>query len=427
MLTVAIFALLAGLFWFGLNQRQRNQPLELQALLTILISVGLLCRLAFVFFTPAFYAPDEVSHYKYVQYLAEQHAFPVQTSKVGDPTNDFEYNQPPLYYLLLTPLFVAANAAFHSTAATVICLRLVSVLCWGCNVWLAKLWLRRLEVKDSFVCVFVMGMVCLLPTYVFVSAAINNDNLLATLGGALLYLLARREQTLKRSLVTGFLLGLALLAKQSAVVFVFAIAVLAAFDGIQQRLKWSAVLLQLGAVLGVATLVFLPRALWNFKVYGTFTPEFLVVTRIPWPSFLHGMVSAGHNLLKSFWAVSGITNNIGYPFPLPGMLLMALCVVAQQDGIHRARLGDDQKLGPSDAMMTALLVAVLVNIGLVLRFGYQFGMGQGRHLFSVLFPIALVLAWGLSPLPIKYPAVQAAGFWVAYAVIFTVFSLHRFP
>ena len=430
MLTVGIFAGLAALGWFGLHQRQGRQPVELRTLLAILFGVGLVCRLAFVFFTPTFYAPDEVSHYKYVQYLAEKHAFPVQTSKVGDNTDDFEYHQPPLYYLLLTPLFVVSKAISSSTAVTVILLRLGSVLCWGFNVWLGKLWLRRLEVKDPFMWVFVMGIICLLPTYIFVSAAVNNDNLLATLGGAILYVLANRERTLRMALATGILLGLALLAKQSAVVFFFPILVLAAFDGIQRRAKRRAVVVELGVVFGCAALVFAPRALWNFHVYGTFTPEYLVISRITpiaWPSFIHGVASAAHHLVKSFWAVSGISNNIGYPFPLPGMMLMALCVVARQEGIHRAPVDGDQKLGLSGAMMAALIVAVLVNLGLVLRFGYLFGMGQGRHLFPVLFPISLALAWGLRPLPIKYPAVQAAGFWVAYAVGFTVYSLQRFP
>lgn len=414
-------------FSSGLFQRHRNRLADPRALLTIMVAVGLLCRLAFVFFTPVFYAPDEVSHYNYIQYLLEKKAFPVQTSKLGDTTDDFEYNQPPLYYLLLTPLFGVAKGGFHSVAATVTLLRLSSVLLWGLNVWLGKVWLRRLEVKDPFIWAFVMGMICLLPTYTFVSAVINNDNLLATLGGGLLCLLAVRERTLKTSLATGLLLGLALLVKQSAIVFIPAIALLAALDGIQQRVKWGAVLGQLGAVLGVAVLVYAPRALWNLQVYGTLTPEFLITTPIRWPSFVHGMVSAAHNLVKSFWAVSGITNNVAYPFPLAGMLLMALCVVAQQAGIQSGRGGADAKLGPSGAMMGALLLAVVVNVALVLRFGYLFGMGQGRHLFPLLFPIGLVLGWGLRTLVTKYPAVQAVAFWVAYAVAFTVFSLCRFP
>ena len=427
MLPVTIAAVAAGLFWLGLFLRHRKQPAGPRTLLVILVAVGLLCRLGFVFFTPVFYAPDEESHYNYVRFLVENKALPVQTSKLGEYTNDFEYNQPPLYYFVLTPIFWLGRAGFDGVRATVILLRLISVLLWGVNVWLGRVWLKRLEVKDPAIWVFVMGMICLLPTYIFVSAVINNDNLLATLGGGLLCLLAKREQALRTPLATGLLLGLALLAKQSAVVFIPAIVALAVLDGIQQRVKWGVVLRQLATVMGVAALIYSPRALWSLQVYGTLTPEFLILTPIPWPSFVHGLASASHNLVKTFWAVSGITNNVAYPFPLVGMLLMGLWVLGQQRGRGGARGGSDTKPGPGGAMMWALLIAVVVNVALVLRFGYLSGMGQGRHLFPVLFPIALVLALGLRRLPIKNPAIQAAGFWVSYAVIFTAFSLNRFP
>ncbi|MEK7779931.1 MAG: glycosyltransferase family 39 protein, partial [Verrucomicrobiota bacterium] len=396
-------------------------------LLTILFVTGLLCRLSFVFLTPTFYAPDEESHYKYIQHLVEQRSFPIQTSKLGEYTNDFEYNQPPLYYLLLTPLFWLGHAVFGEVSATVILLRLVSVLFWGANVWLVKIWLRRLEINNPFVWTFVMGMVCLLPTYVFVSSVVNNDNLLTTLGGALLCLLARREASLKNSLTTGLVLGLALLTKQSAGIFVPAIVLLALGDGLQKRTSWATAITRIAIVGSVSAMLFLPRAFWNFKTYGSLTPEFLILSPIPWPSFLHGIAAAAHNILKTFWAVAGITNNIAYPFPLVGMALMGLCLLAQQEGIRAHSPTDHSKSGISSIMVWALALTVIINIGLVLRFGYISGMGQGRHLFPVVFPLALALASGLRPLPIKSPAVQAVGFWVAYAVVFTAFSLKRFP
>lgn len=426
MLTAAIFALGAGLFWFGLFHRYRSQAAEPRTLLAILVTTGLLCRLGFVFLTPTFYAPDEESHYKYIQHLVEKRSFPIQTSKLGEYTNDFEYNQPPLYYLLLAPLFWLGHAVFGEVSATVILLRLVSVLFWGVNVWLAKTWLRRLEINSPFVWTFVMGMVCLLPTYVFVSSVINNDNLLTTLGGALLCLLARREPSRKNALTTGLVLGLALLTKQSACVFVPAIVLLALGDGLQKRTSWTTALIRIAIVGGASALLFLPRAFWNFKTYGSLTPEFLILAPIPWPSFLHGLAATAHNILKTFWAVAGITNNIAYPFPLVGMLLMGLCLLAQQEGI-RSPTTADHSSGISSAMTWALALTVIINIGLVMRFGYISGMGQGRHLFPVLFPLALALATGVRPLPIKSPGAQVVGFWVAYAAVFTAYSLTRFP
>src|SRR5207247_8997280 len=111
-----------------------------------------------------------------------------------------------------------AQALFHSQAATVLSLRLFSLLLWLLNVWFGTVLLKRLRITDQAVWLFVMAMVCLLPTYTFVSAAINNDNLLATLGGGMFCLMARREPPRKASLALGLVLGLALLPKQCAIV-----------------------------------------------------------------------------------------------------------------------------------------------------------------------------------------------------------------
>lgn len=47
---------------------------------------------------------DDPAHLNYVRYLAEHHAFPVQTHHSREP-GDFEYYQPPLYYLVCAPLY----------------------------------------------------------------------------------------------------------------------------------------------------------------------------------------------------------------------------------------------------------------------------------------------------------------------------------
>src|SRR5437016_9623061 len=98
------------------------------------IAVGILCRLAFAVLTPIFYAPDEHSHFNYVKYVSEHGSFPVQTTKMGDPANEWEYFQPPLYYVALVPIYRAAHSLFHSEAGTVFALRFVSILLWLLNV-----------------------------------------------------------------------------------------------------------------------------------------------------------------------------------------------------------------------------------------------------------------------------------------------------
>src|SRR5678810_344137 len=102
--------------------------------LAAILAAGILCRLALALFRPTFYAPDEHSHFHYVRYLSEHRSFPVQTSKMGDPSHEWEYFQPPLYYVALVPVYRAANALFHSQTAIVIALRLVSIALWLVNM-----------------------------------------------------------------------------------------------------------------------------------------------------------------------------------------------------------------------------------------------------------------------------------------------------
>jgi hypothetical protein len=399
-------------------------------LLFAILLAGLLCRLAYTFFTPIFYAPDEHSHFNYVKHLSEQHSFPVQTTKMGDASNQWEYFQPPLYYLLLVPVYRAAGFLFHNQTAAVFALRLVSILLWLITMRLAVLWLRQLPIKEDLLRIATLSLLSLLPTYTFISAVINNDNLLVPIGGAIVCLLTRRRHTPKASVadafLLGLLLGLGLLVKQSALVLALAIVLVPALDVWRHRSRLAEAFWPAALPLAVAALIYLPWALRNWRVYGTFTPESLSAVPKVWPSMIYGLASAAHNLIKSFWAVSGIANNIGYPLSAIGLIFMVLALFGL---LRRRKQFPDcaEIVAGRLSLFAALGLAVLANIVLVLLFGYQTGMGQGRHLFGLLFPIALALACGSRSLTLQSTFPRVAGFWISYAVAFLVFSLMRFP
>lgn len=392
----------------------------------MILTTGIVCRLAFVFLTPIFYAPDEHSHLNYVKYVSEHGTFPVQKTKMGDPANEWEYFQPPLYYVALVPVYRAAQALFHNQTATVFVLRLVSVLLWLVNLRLGVLWLRQLEIKDELLCTTVLSLLCLLPTYAFISSVVNNDNLLATLGGGVVCLLTGREQTVWTAIALGLLFGLALLVKQSALVLAPAIVLTPLLCWWKNREQLAASLLRAGIAVCLGTAIYFPWALRNWHAYGTFFPEQLSAVSKTWPSAAYGLASATHNLIKSFWSVSGIANDVGYPLAGIGIAFMVLTLFA----VVRSRKGVDQSAllnQPHFPVFAALGIAVAINACLVLRFGYVTGMGQGRHLFGLLFPIALGLAIGSRSLALQNTAARVAGFWITYSVGFTVFSLCRFP
>lgn len=426
-LLTLVALVIGGLLWWQLYRRHRYSGDKRPNLFPALLTIGVICRLAYTFLTPTFYAPDEQSHFNHIKFIATHGEFAVQTVKLGDLSNEWEHNQPPLYYFTLAPLYRFAAMVGLNQTGSVLFLRGFSFFLWLLNLWFGVTLLNRMQVSDKVVRTFFLALLCLLPTYTFSSAAINNDNLLITLGGALLCLLSRRDYSVKASLLSGLLLGLALLTKQSAVVFIPVIAALGLVEMLKKRICWNSGMTFIALALGSAFLIYLPWAIRNWQVYHTLTPEFAVVDPIKWPSFAYGCASAAHNLLKTFWAVSGIANDIGYPFPLLGMLFLVACFGAGQLGLQRKRPFDALNATANYPLLTAMWIGVLINLLLVLRFGYLFGMGQGRHLFPVLFPIALLLGNWLRSLSVKKLEVHVAGCWILYAMTFAAYSLARFP
>mgnify|MGYP003325058815 CR=1 FL=1 len=86
--------------------------------------------------TPDWQAPDEPAHYNYIRALAENRRFPVLQSgdynqlylslmtARGFPSDmsvdrlRYEGHQPPLYYLLATPLFIVSDGSLLAVSYT---------------------------------------------------------------------------------------------------------------------------------------------------------------------------------------------------------------------------------------------------------------------------------------------------------------------
>ncbi len=413
-------------FWWQLCRRNQAEVFNPPSLFPVLLTLGVVCRLAYLFFTPVFYAPDEQAHFNYIKFIAERGEFPILTTKLGDAGNEWEYFQPPLYYLLLVPFYAFAKLAGFNLTATVLLLRGFSFLLWLLNVWCGVTLLNRLQITDRLVRTLSLALLCLLPTYTFSSSAINNDNLLVTLGGGLLCLLARRDYSWNNSLLTGLLLALALLTKRSAVVFIPTIVALAGLEFWRARINWRTASSYLSLGLGLAFVIYLPWIIRCWQIYHTLTPELLSGDMKTWPSFIHGLASSVHHLVKTFWAVSGIINDVGYPFPALGMLFLVVCLGAKLLSFRKPA-ADVLNTKVNQPLLLALWLGVGVNVLLVLRFGYLFGMGQGRHLFPLLLPIGLALGSWARSLSARSWEVHLTGGWIVYALTFAAYSLTKFP
>jgi 4-amino-4-deoxy-L-arabinose transferase-like glycosyltransferase len=427
-LTVCAASLIVAGLYFGLFHVNRVKSVSTRQLFVIILITGFICRGAFLLFTPPFYAPDEQPHFKYVEYLAENHSLPIQTSLTDSSTNDWEYYQPPLYYLLLSPFYVLTEQLFQNNFVTVKVLRAFSIILWGITTLFSFKFLDSLEVHDRFLRVFAVAMVCLLPTYTFLSSVINNDNLLIAFGGVILYLIVQ-PVSLRNSLLTGILLGLALLTKLTAVIYV-ALIMLVLFVGLVRRTLDRSAMYHAVLSLGCAMIIWAPWILRNYNIYGSITAEEVANVPRQWETLYQAVWVTLEQMQTSFWAVSGIHNNIGVPYyPMVGMIVFYVACIGPVYGFLLKRKQPALFARKNFGIILALALAMVFNVILVFRFGLLYGQGQGRFLFPLLIPVSLFMGAGLRMLSVfdkESSPIFPASFFVIYSTSFMFHSLAMF-
>lgn len=429
-MATAVGAVIGIIVWIVLLVTDKLSDSFRQYVLIIFI-VGLLCRIGFAIYTPTFYAPDEQSHFKYIQYLYENKSFPVQTSKTDAITNDWEYYQPPLYYLTVTPTYWATYSFLGQDVSLLVrSIRVFSIFLWIINIIFAFKILDNLQVTDIFIYSFTISMICLIPTYTSLSSAINNDNLLITIGAGLLYLLSK-QRTFFYSLCVGILLGIALLTKLTAVIYAFAVFAIVLVQWLRKSISIVEALAHFSLIVTIAMLLWLPWGIRNLLIYGDLTAESVANVPREWPSLWHGLLDSLHYIEESFWAVSGIYNNIRF-VPTVGRLVTYLALAGLVYGLLQGkRQMYDFFTGPRGDFMAAMLLAIIVNIALVLRFGVLYGQAQGRFLFPLLIPIACLMAVSFAMLEadryLPKAHVHVGGLFAVYALSFFAYSMANFP
>ncbi len=187
------------------------------------------CLLAFIVLallysiaTPIFEASDEVSHYAVIQHIADTGALPVQQPGVKT-TWDQEGSQPPLYYVLVSPLArlidtrdaaermyrnphavpgnpsldanrnlvihsPAENFPWHNTTLVVHLIRFISIVMGASTIGLSYLIARRIFPDRSSIPIGAAALIAFNPMFIFISASVNNDNLTILLTSLALYL-----------------------------------------------------------------------------------------------------------------------------------------------------------------------------------------------------------------------------------------------
>ncbi|MGQ9926935.1 MAG: phospholipid carrier-dependent glycosyltransferase [Chloroflexaceae bacterium] len=370
--------------------------------------------------------PDEPGHVAYALFLATERRLPVQRATPQAPDVPGEGHQPPLAYLLAVPALawlpadqrqirLTANPAFlwaggdepgafmrgswerwpwtglslgwHLARALSGVWGAVAVLC----TYLAA---RRLAPAEPLLALIAASLTAFNPQFLFITALMSNDALLAALGATLLWWCLRPPSSAPArgwAVGAGVLLGLALLTKQSALLF-------------GPLLLWGAWRVAGGRPGQCAALTFLWGGLalliagwWfgrNALLYGdlfgltAFRAEF-AGQPFEWRDPL-AWSGALRQLASSFWARFGWMS-----LRPPGWTLWiytALGALAVAGWLLRLARG-----APAPAWSGPLLVLVMAGAW-ALAFALAAGLvaWQGRMLFPALAASSTLLAAGLT-------------------------------
>jgi hypothetical protein len=229
----------------------RGRGWKLRGIFLLLLGF-LLGGLSYSLSTPIFEAPDEVWHYAYVRYLAEEHRLPSLSDNQSGAYQ--EAAQPPLYYAVAA-IFSGAfsdtdladlmwhnpgfgyqsggtsndnkNMLIHTEAESfpwkgaVLAIRVARMtsLVWGALTVLAAWGLGREAFHgEPLWSLAVSVAVAVTPQFLFMSGVVSNDTAAAAISTAAMWTISRMVTTgidLRHSVLTGALIGLAGLTKTS--------------------------------------------------------------------------------------------------------------------------------------------------------------------------------------------------------------------
>ena len=405
--------------------------------LALILVAYLILGIQYAALTPAWQVPDEPAHYNVIRQIAQTGVLP--RLEPGDydqaylerltgerfpaelPLDRVQYQdyQPPLYYLLATPIFLFSSGSL-------LALRLFSVALGVGVLAFAFLAVQTVTGAASSLPALTAGLLAFIPQHVAMLAGVNNDSLSELLVAAGLYLLLREighTQAPSRPPAQssswpighwsfpqwslGLVLGLAFLTKVWAYLLAPAAAVMLLLRW--RRAGWA----NWRPIARRAAQIFLPALLlgalyWgrNWLVCGPAdvlcgswhnqvvlgqprTIEWLA--QYGWAGYLERFL---RTTFQSFWGQFGW---MGVVMDQRVYLALLAFTVGLGLGAARAWARVADRLTPAQRDSLAVLAAVAgVVAALYLYYNATFVQFQGRYLFSALVPLGLAAAAGLS-------------------------------
>jgi 4-amino-4-deoxy-L-arabinose transferase-like glycosyltransferase len=429
-----------------------NSELSSRILLAAIVATYAVIGVLYAAYTPVWQVPDEPAHYNYVRALAEGRGLPVmemgdynqeylnQLTSQGFPPElsvdsvTYEDHQPPLYYLLATPVYLAFNGALLP-------LRLLSVVFGVALLVVVYKAVQAIFPARPEVALAATAFIAFIPQHVAMTAGVNNDTLAELIvAGALWALVIYAGGRLNRPWPIGLLLAAALLTKGSIyiVAAVAVIAVIARWRREGRSWRWAAG--QLAWMLVPALLLSAPWFVRNGLTYGWLDPtgqarhdqvvegqmrplEYVALEG--WDGYWERAYTF---TFQSFWGQFGW---MGVVLPARIYQALALFSIILLAGFlwwlfdrRRPRLTPHQRLSLILLLASSILTALMFA-----WYNFKFLQHQGRYLFPALIPIETAAALGLDQLASVLP--QKARYWIVGALcagmaLFAVYCLFKF-
>lgn len=395
---------------------------------------------------PGDYLPNEL--YKYCTYALDwnycndpqwannpPHAV-VLGSKYYPAGYQYAANHPPLYYLIMTPVYLATE---HLTPeGQQYWLRAVAIPFGVMTVLLAYLLITTLFPGDTFLRITVPTFVAFQTQISYEASMLNNDILCIALYSLVLYLLVigiRDRFPTKICVFTGAALGLALLSKGTSLTAapLIMIAIILGV-GIRHVRRWVVC----GAITGgVAALLSWPWFLFLHRTYGDFS-GLGRLEQLQWwnyqyqkkPSVLDQLWNRDFAVMRwrETWGEFGWRR-----IPIGDGILWAVgiaCLIALVGFVYYGwlvTLGQQSQTDPVQRLarwqqwsIFLIFATVVIVYFAVLQFGTRFSLTQARYYFPAINALAVVLMLGVRALIPRSADRYAAATIVAMLVILNV-------
>lgn len=425
-----------------------------------ILGAFLVLSIIYAWATPPFEASDELWHFGVIQHIADTGQLPVQ--QIGLETAwEQEGSQPPLYYmiaaLLVKPIdrgdfeavtqpnphaqtgipgFVgnknlvlhdSPHPPLHGTVLAVYMVRGFSILLGCVTIFAVYRAASSLGFDRPLPGILAAGLAAFNPMFLFITASVNNDNLVTALNSLIIWQMIELLYTglsIRRSIVIALLLALASLSKLSALVLIPVVIAAALWHiyfsaGMQPRYlrlalrrgAWRPLLIFLASII-IAWLVI--AGWWyvrNLNLYGELfgTRTMAAVAGVREEPFtLNTLVSEYQGFRFAYWALFGGVNIMTFRWFYDIMDILTLCALVGLgvncwEYIRDYRRESRLKTSPISAMGMLYFLVDVALLGSIVLIGFisiaawtsQTYASQGRLLFPFIAAIKVLMALGI--------------------------------